>query len=46
MALKPCFMAVSAGGKSEGNTDLPNRFTLLFLELRMAISPNTAANVS
>lgn len=43
MALKPCFMAVSAGGKSEGNTDLPNRFSLLFLELRKAISLNTAS---
>lgn len=43
MALKPYFMSVSAGGKSAGNTDLPNRFILLFLVLRKAISPNTAS---
>lgn len=43
MALKPCFMSVSVGGKSEGNTDLPNRYTLLFLVLRKTVSPNTAS---
>lgn len=43
MALKPCFTSVSVGEKSEGNTDLPNTFTLLFLVLRKTISPNTAS---
>lgn len=43
IALKTCFMSVSAGGKSEGNTDLPNRLTLLSLVLRKAVSPNTAS---
>jgi len=32
---------VSAGGKAEGNPDLPNRFSLLLM-LRRAIPPKTA----